>query len=441
MSNKKVNIVDDCMGSGKTEGVFQLINSHPERLYLCIVPLRTEIKRYMEKINRKTYTPICFNKNRQKLDNLKELLEMGVSIVSTHALFLDIDEEVIELIKSRNYHLVIDEAISVLSIISTGAKHSELDETDLQEGIPSLTRDEIQWLFDNNMMIVDPNDSSKIIWTGKPSDYHDYLWVERLAKNNALVYINNTVMLWHFPHLVFTLFDSITILTYLFEKSLLCSYFKVYGIQYQLYSVKQTGIAENEDRLYEFTQYNPKKENRKILADLINVCEDESLNSIGNKWGRSFPLSASWYKANNKGDKKKLKQLQNNTTTFYRRRQDAPRDSVMWTTYKKFRNILCPKGYKTIDELQQEPSFVSCNAMATNDYKERYNLSFLCDLHINPNICRFFDLHGIEVDREGYALCMLLQWIFRSRVRDNEEINLYIPSERMRNIYYDWISA
>jgi len=34
----------------------------------------------------------------------------------------------------------------------------------------------------------------------------------------------------------------------------------------------------------------------------------------------------------------------------------------------------------------------------------------------------------------------MLQWIFRSSIRDNKPINIYIPSSRMRNLLVKWLN-
>ena len=52
-----------------------------------------------------------------------------------------------------------------------------------------------------------------------------------------------------------------------------------------------------------------------------------------------------------------------------------------------------------------------------------------------------------DFDGDMWALQEMLQFIFRSRLRGNEnvktledrEINLYIPSKRMRNLLEDWL--
>ena len=50
-------------------------------------------------------------------------------------------------------------------------------------------------------------------------------------------------------------------------------------------------------------------------------------------------------------------------------------------------------------------------------------------------------MNGIAVDGDGYALSEMLQFIWRSAIRDGKEIWVYIPSIRMRSLLKEWIEA
>ena len=58
---------------------------------------------------------------------------------------------------------------------------------------------------------------------------------------------------------------------------------------------------------------------------------------------------------------------------------------------------------------------------------------------MNTNEKLFYEKHGIEVDEETYALSIMIQWIWRSAIRDGKKVNLYIPSKRMRDLLNNWI--
>ncbi len=58
---------------------------------------------------------------------------------------------------------------------------------------------------------------------------------------------------------------------------------------------------------------------------------------------------------------------------------------------------------------------------------------------MDPFYKHFFGKKGIKLDINQYALSEMLQWIFRSAIRNNQEITIYIPSERMRNLLFDYL--
>ena len=434
-----ITVIDSVPGSYKTTWAIQEINTHPERLYLIIVPLRTEISRYRDAIHTSTYTPIFYDRTRQKLDNLKELIEMGVNIVSTHALFLSADREVVELLRAKNYYLIIDEALSVSAIISVSESYvNDEDESYSMKDIPRLKPSEIHWLLENNHIEI--MEDKSVHWLGHPTGYHRYQWVENLCNNEALTYLDGEIMMWNFPPVIFDVVSEVYLLTYLFRGSLMESYMELFKKKYILKCISEINPMGSDNKRFRLVTHNPKAENRQKYKDLINLCGDNSLNAIGTKSDKRYPLSVGWYKNNNKGQKLGLKALKNNTLTYLRNRVAAPRESVMLTTYKNYVSVITPKGYKTVDDEKKESTYVSCNAKASNDYRSRYNLVYLCDRHLNPNIIRFFENYNIVVDRDNFSLSELLQWVFRSKIRNGEKINLYLPSSRMRNLLLDWLS-
>ena len=54
-------------------------------------------------------------------------------------------------------------------------------------------------------------------------------------------------------------------------------------------------------------------------------------------------------------------------------------------------------------------------------------------------IKNWFAARGQMTNEWVYALNMLVQWVWRSAVRDGQKIRLYLPSQRMRNILYEWL--
>ena len=48
-------------------------------------------------------------------------------------------------------------------------------------------------------------------------------------------------------------------------------------------------------------------------------------------------------------------------------------------------------------------------------------------------------MNNISVDEDGFALSEMLQFIWRSAIREGKDIWVYIPSIRMRNLLKQWI--
>ena len=133
----------------------------------------------------------------------------------------------------------------------------------------------------------------------------------------------------------------------------------------------------------------------------------------------------------------------------------------MWTCRKDFQKHLKGKGYTSVRRLTADenklPSeelealkkrlncFLPCNMRASNDYRERRVLAYLCNMYVNPYVDRYFknkntkDGTNIGIDRDYYALATMLQWVWRSCIRDDKPIEIYIPSTRIRTLFMKWL--
>ena len=73
-------------------------------------------------------------------------------------------------------------------------------------------------------------------------------------------------------------------------------------------------------------------------------------------------------------------------------------------------------------------------------------MAYFVNIYPNGDIVSFLNSKKVKVDKEHYALSILIQTIFRTRIRNfdkpDEErtINLYIPSSRMRNLLIRWLN-
>jgi len=389
------------MGSGKTQKSIKIMNEGYNN-YIYITPFLSEVERIKNSVtNKKFYSPE--QRGGGKLTSLKDLIKQGKNVASTHALFSTADDELKELLKMNNYVLILDEVMEVVSQVN-------------------ISSYDINLLIHNEQIVID--EFGKVLWNKEK--YGDYkgkfedLMV--MALHDRLIMANKTLMLWMFPADIFSCFEEVYILTYMFDGQIMKYYYDLYNIKYEYLSVRKI----NGD--FEFVEYNDDKSK---LINLINISEDIKLNSIGND---KFALSYSWYDT---ALDSYLEVLKKNITNFFINKCKAKSKEVLWTTFlgdkdcirKKLQN----KGYQSIN------CFAPMNSRATNEYRDRKYIAYTVNRFINPYMKAFFNSKGIEVNEDKYALSEMLQFIFRSAIRCGESINIYIPSKRMRNLLKNWI--
>lgn len=385
------------MGSGKTSWSIQHINKSVFDNFLYITPFLDEVERIIENTKREFKQPI--NKGCGKLGAINELLACQDDIASTHELFKHLDEESRENIKNGHYTLILDEVLNVI------------------EPYVDVRNDDMKLLKDSGCVTI--NEDGFVIWNKEKLDYDTkYNEIKILADNRSLIYINDKLLLWRYPPEVFALFDKVYILTYLFEASILKNYFDLYGIGYE-----QKSISENNGE-YQITDFFIP--DTSIYIDKINIY-DGKLNE--NIYQKINGLSVTWFRA--KINQENIRQIKKNLYNYFTNILNAKSETIMWTTFKDYKQKLKGKGYSS--------QFVSYNCRSTNEYVDRYNLAYCVNVYLHPGITQFFLQRNISINEELYGLSEMIQWIWRSRIRKGESVNIYIPSMRMKNLLIDWL--
>ena len=419
MKNKSINnevtdvnikIIDSPMGFGKTSYLIQMINEDMDNnKYMYITPFLDEVDRI--EINckdKKFYQPNNKAKNGSKLESLKKLISQGKNIVSTHALFSMADEELIMLIKSEGYILILDEVMDVVEQVS-------------------IKKDDINMLLEQEIIEIQEKPYNKVVWLKDDYDgkFND---IKSMAYNESLYYVNNTLMIWTMPVNAFKSFSEIYISTYLFDAQIQKYYYDYFNIDYIYYHIEK---ENNKYLLIKTTDFDYDKEFKLQAKQLINIIDNPKLNAVGDYIGKSkSALSKSWYIKYK--DEEVMKTLNKNLTNFFRKYCTDKSELHMWTTFKEYKAILKGKGFTK--------GFVPCNSRATNQYSNKTNCAYVLNRYLNPFYNNFFNQRNIEIDEDKFALSEMLQWIWRSAIRNNESINLYIPSERMRTLLLNFMN-
>ena len=390
----KIKIVDARMGRGKTSAAIEYMQSNSSnKRFLYITPYLTEVERICDACDFEQPD----SDHLTKLSELKKLMHQKKNVASTHSLFSLLDEDALDLIRSNHYSLIIDEGIDVVSNVNVTSKDRELILTQLSQ----VSKDgKVKWIDED--------------YSGKFSGYKEMADADSLYMlDSALIYVMKPEMLESF--------DSVTMMTYLFNGQYQKAYLDFYGIDYEVVGVNSGDVFTFSDKPDDPPPLNYK--------ELIHIVDDERMNEVGN---RDYSLSKNWYrtKGYNHPD---IRTLRNNMHNFFRS-PNITADKRLWTCFKSDSDKLVNKSNG-----RYRSSFLQMTARATNEYRSRTHVAYMINRFLDPNIVKFFGQRGAFLDADKFALSEMLQFIWRSAIRDNNHIELYIPSKRMRMLLTDWI--
>lgn len=395
----KVTVVDCIPGAGKTSWAIDYMNTNTNKKFIYITPYLDEVQRVLDGCeNRAFYEPKTDKGEGSKLKDFNKLLSQGKNIVSTHSLFAMIDDSTLKYLKEYNYTLILDEVFNVVEEIKITKSDREI-----------LLRDKVDVSEDGKLTWIDKN------YKGTLSKYKN-----AIEKGDCYIY-DNCFMLWTFPVSIMTALNHTYILTYMFKGQVQRYYYDMNDVKYEYKSISKI------NNKYEITEYN-EHEDLSHIKELINICDDKKLNKIGDD---KYALSKSWYERQDKDKTDSFDVLKNNMLNYFQHIIKGKSYDNMWTTFKDYKSKCKGKGYTK--------GFISCNARATNEYRHKKNLAYIVNIFNNPMILKFFRSKDVKVDESTFALSELIQWIFRSQLRDGKKINIYIPSKRMRSLLINWL--
>ena len=165
------------------------------------------------------------------------------------------------------------------------------------------------------------------------------------------------------------------------------------------------------------------------LRPLINIVDKKTMNAIGEQ---HYALAKNWYERRSYHHEEII-QLRKNMHNFFKNITKSNKDNRLWTCFKDQSPKLIP------DNGSYAKNFLQMQARATNDFARCSNLAYMVNRFEDPNMMKFFRMRGCDIDQEMCALSDMLQWIWRSSIRNGRPINLYMPSRRMRELLTSWL--
>lgn len=414
-------VYDAMMGSGKTTRIIEEINTaENNQNFLYITPLLNECHRIAGTtydpddllkrpiITTQDETSIHYEyldeailkdrrfkhpnyKGGNKAESLQFLLKNKENVVSTHQLFMNLTPTMLE--DAADYVLVIDETIQVYDV------YSEYTATELE----ALFR--LGWIMIDDDNITLRFQRANFGLNGGDPSGTKYENLATMCDLGQLLYVDQKLIVWELSIDTLKAFKEVWIATYMFEGSQMSAYLKSYGVNYELI---QFGNKPSQ------------------IKHLINISDNKHINEVGLK---TTALSSSQFKTNKKA---LCEQLSKNLDNYFRNHAKAKKNDRLWTSFKEAQGSIAGIRYK--DE------WLAFNTKATNEFKDKTNLAYIINLYPNPMVVKASAMKGYPIKEDVFALSEMVQWIWRSAIREGNEINIYVPSSRMRTLLQRWLN-
>lgn len=388
--------------------------------FLIVTPYLKEIERLNKAIPR-----LCFKspkgddlnastkaKKKSKPRELLKLIESDHNILITHSLFGMVPASTLMLLATKGYEVIIDEAFECVRQYGTG--NGEWSGYDLS----TLLRHKVVTESDDGYL--EWKDDGRVDRKGVLNQLKQDCDNRRirvmpitLAETNK----QTDMFFWEFPIAQLKAFKSITVLTYMFDASVMHAYFRCYGIDWQHLSLT------SDRRLVSWNHDNEAAQAQSV-AKYLYVLTGGKLNDTGEELNS---YSSSWLKRRTPAQ---LAEIERAARNVLQNIFGARGSTTMWSCVIAHLPNLTPRGFKG--------AFVACNVRATNDYKDKVHLAYLRNIYSQPPVVQYFKARGVKFNQDRYALSELLQWIFRSAIREKKDVKLYLPSKRMRKLLHEW---
>lgn len=409
----EIELLDSIMGSGKSTAVLNWCEVNPNTAFLYVTPLlsESEVRVVNACSDAKFVAPNTDVDFKTKGAHLLDLLQSGVNISITHALYASLKKEHLYWIKENKYTLILDEEVSFIEPLGD-----------------AYTKADFEYLKHLKQLEVD--ETGKLVWLddsiGDDTKYSKLANMCRLsmvyqAKRSEHMFVTQL------PMELITCAQRVILLTYLFKGSILDTFLSMKGI-----SVKP------------FTEVDVRHISKKDLIPLIEFVGERQVK----EWAGES-LSSTWYKDSTP---KQLAKIANSIRAVGNTAK-VKGNELVWCTPSsvaqpklKGGKKVSPVGFGAgVGDLNSDGfvigSYLPCTSRATNIYRERSVMVHCYNRFPHQTVAAFLSDYGGMVDANQFALSEIVQWIWRSQIRDGKPIKLCILSKRMRKLVQDWLTT
>ncbi|MCG7494713.1 hypothetical protein [Thalassobius sp. Cn5-15] len=436
----KITFVDRPCGTGKTTELIKelsLWDGRKDLPVIVVTPRLSEVARIISGAPSANIAQPEANGDNTKLADIERLLDAGRNIACTHALFVKL-RELAQRGKISRHRMVIDECPTPIELAPPISKKEFTAEIETQ-GLAHV---------DDTTGLVTPTDRwMERAAMGTQKSYSQLYVLAALGR--LLVTDDRELLMMAIPIELLQAPASLKILTYLSKGSLIAAYLDKLGVGYEvekwsgeqewLKRQKKLITVESFDLPMVETKTNQHASKRKpmklsftgqtkkasasahkaLASKLMNMQKRGPLKGVSKENVMVTSAGGMWFRdGTSEGRRTKCGPFSHNTGLLGKWAFDP--DKATWAV----------KGGWT---------WVSNLTRGVNDHIHCSHAVYLFDQHPNPIICKFLGKNAREWGRE-FALTEFVQWLYRSQVRLDKPVTVYIPDARMRAIVTDWLS-
>lgn len=343
-----------------------------------------------------------------KSEHLLLLLLEGNNIAMTHNLFLGISPEAVEQISKQGYNVVVDETI---------------EKVEMLEGKSDKFKDLLA-LIESGYIV--PDDAGKLDWKGPLLRVFEDEY--ELCRKGILYLYQGRILIKRHSSKVYEVANQVYVLTYMFHASAMRAWMQFNGLDWEYLEPKlRVTTAERKSQ----------------IRNLIRIEKDEpDLAKFKNS--RQTEYSSTWFSKRTKDDFELMRGVGDRLYRRWQKRKTRMGKGVniIYTCFKSYAEEVAGTGTKDKSIVDPESSFVSKNARATNAYVNKDCVVYWVNVYPHMTIQNYLEdlvgCHG-KLDSDDYALSEMIQFVFRSALRNGHTINLFIASDRMRSLFIEWL--
>ena len=405
-----ITIVDYPCGLGKTNTLLSILKEKSELKVLVVVQTLSESDRIVSSLPEgRIYAPEKQGPNySSKTAQLEQLVHQGVSIVITHSLYEKAGKIAIDG-GFGGYHVIIDEVPNAVSVINSRLDYVSFKEFYLDRGYFSIEKD--------GLVLATPEGAKEEL---RLKDALDEALIKKI-KSRMIYYDGKKNFIEVIPTALFTHTEKLIVLTFLSEGALFLRFLLKCEIEYEV--LKST---------------NANKEFKQLALDNLTLHSIAALKTISFGYKRQTEYSKS---------SKEVKKIRNALKNI-RQRDLCGLDlnSLIITCAKKNwyhcvknnYNEKKPGIFSTDSRMFKGANWIPNTTRGTNNYSHCSHAIYLYEQNVNPILLNWLNANNKQFKTE-FALTEMIQWIWRTRIRNGEPVDVYMPSGRMREILDQWI--